>query len=524
MITTINEFRKVMEGARETMTFWHGGNLDTSTDVSHKTGRWEYGPGLYLTTQFDVVQKYAKGSRKLYRVVVEKGVDLHSVMLPVPVVLKFVGEHAVKNKVKEVAEVIERLKKNDTINAEVFMNVLINRNAIRNSEAGELRQFFVDNGIDYSMVDNAFGWHEKMMILFNTKKIVSKEVVSSTRGLDTYNFPNEFVSESFDRASYLRWKRKNVSYRGMKEVGQENGSGAMLGDGLYTAALSNKTLARQYGNVYFAVNAIPKNPLKFNTLNEWEIWFQGFVLKTLGYERIYQFHEKSDIATELKKLGYDGVIIRGREMVNYSPPSDVMYFRTENELMDWYEDNVKFSNVNEGAKPKDVLYRNTSQRWLINLLNDGKIKTKHHSPTAGSWISISKNEASGDTGFDFGNCHIVLDKNMVYAQGAIDVEYTVEFFAKHPDIAKHVTGYTQDEFLKDPDPKSWWTIPDKTGEELNMSLWKMACEEHANEEEVVIKELKYEPGLIKEVQIEFEEVDQELQLLLDRFKIRYIRV
>ena len=75
MITTINEFRKIMEGARETMTFWHGGNLDTSTDVSHKTGRWEYGPGLYLTTQFDVVQKYAKGSRKLYRVVVEKGVD-----------------------------------------------------------------------------------------------------------------------------------------------------------------------------------------------------------------------------------------------------------------------------------------------------------------------------------------------------------------------------------------------------------------------------------------------------------------
>lgn len=29
----------------------------------------------------------------------------------------------------------------------------------------------------------------------------------------------------------------------------------------------------QYGHIYFVVNAIPKNPKVFNSLNEWEIWF-----------------------------------------------------------------------------------------------------------------------------------------------------------------------------------------------------------------------------------------------------------
>lgn len=47
----------------------------------------------------------------------------------------------------------------------------------------------------------------------------------------------------------------------------------MLGRGLYTASLSNKQLAKQYGDVYFVVNVIPKKPKVFNTLNDYEIWF-----------------------------------------------------------------------------------------------------------------------------------------------------------------------------------------------------------------------------------------------------------
>lgn len=82
----------------------------------------------------------------------------------------------------------------------------------------------------------------------------------------------EFVRKSlvenavFDRKEYLKWKRKNVTYRGMQETGAENGGMAKYGSGLYTAALSNKTMAKQYGKVYYVVNAVPKHPkIVFNT-------------------------------------------------------------------------------------------------------------------------------------------------------------------------------------------------------------------------------------------------------------------
>jgi hypothetical protein len=41
------------------------------------------------------------------------------------------------------------------------------------------------------------------------------------------------------------------------------------------------------------------------------------------------------------KIGYDGLIIKGREMVNYTPDNDkIRYFNNENELMMYYEDIV----------------------------------------------------------------------------------------------------------------------------------------------------------------------------------------
>lgn len=69
--------------------------------------------------------------------------------------------------------------------------------------------------------------------------------------------------DEFDRKAYLAWKRKNVSFRGIRNHGEENGAGAALGRGLYTAALSNKRMSREFGDVFFVVNAVPKNPKVF---------------------------------------------------------------------------------------------------------------------------------------------------------------------------------------------------------------------------------------------------------------------
>ena len=156
---------------------------------------------------------------------------------------------------------------------------------------------------------------------------------------------NEEIQD-FNRSEYLRWKRQNVTIRGMQEVGKENNGMASFGQGLYTAALGNKELARKYGKVYFVVGAIPKHPKIVNTWNDAEIFLQRVAMnygKEKGINDYFDAKRDFDVNTnvrdEMLRLGYDGLVIRGREMVNYSPDENkIRYFENENQLIQYYED------------------------------------------------------------------------------------------------------------------------------------------------------------------------------------------
>lgn len=210
MIRTINEFKRHRQNVSllnetlilpstepGTMSFWHGGNLDDyDQTISHKGGRWEYGPGLYLTTQYDTAKKYAKGSRKFYMVTVSKGQDLNDTMLPLDAVKLFLDAHCIRSARKEVNAAIERRQKEGSLNGNTFLTILINNKALKNTDTYTLREFFVNNGADYLIVDNAFGWHERMLVLFNMDKIVSTVQVKPGDKIETFDLPNKFVNES----------------------------------------------------------------------------------------------------------------------------------------------------------------------------------------------------------------------------------------------------------------------------------------------------------------------------------------
>ena len=149
---------------------------------------------------------------------------------------------------------------------------------------------------------------------------------------------------SFDRKEYLKWKRKNVSLRGIADRYSEDNSGmAKYGSGLYTAHLSNRSLAKEYGDVYFVVNGIPKHPKIVVSVNEAEMFMQDLVSKYCkenGVKRDnWYFSENTTVADEMIKLGYDGLVIKGREMVNYKP-ENVLYFENEEQLENYYERNI----------------------------------------------------------------------------------------------------------------------------------------------------------------------------------------
>jgi hypothetical protein len=156
----------------------------------------------------------------------------------------------------------------------------------------------------------------------------------------------------FNQSEYLRWKKQNVTLRGIRDrySGIEgNGTYGSFGNGLYTAFLSNKSLAKEYGNVYFVVGAIPKHPKVVQDRNMAEIFMQELVMrygKENGIANYFDakkdFELKTSIEKEMLKLGYDGLVIRGREMVNYAPDNDnIRYFETENQLIRYYEDFIQ---------------------------------------------------------------------------------------------------------------------------------------------------------------------------------------
>ena len=84
----MKEFQLILEDyltESATIQMYHGGNLElTPRDTLHPdmfdkvpaSKRQEYGPGLYLTTSEKVVEKYAKGSRKLYKITLKRGRDI----------------------------------------------------------------------------------------------------------------------------------------------------------------------------------------------------------------------------------------------------------------------------------------------------------------------------------------------------------------------------------------------------------------------------------------------------------------
>lgn len=138
---------------------------------------------------------------------------------------------------------------------------------------------------------------------------------------------------------YPKWKRNNVTYRGIKEFGKPNEVYGSFGNGLYTVPLSNKAMAKQYGELYYVVNAKPTKPKIVDSLNNAEIWLQSLInnfCKENGrdYSRSF-FEQNTTIEKEMLKLGYNGLIIKGREMVNYEP-MNIKYFKTEMELLNYY--------------------------------------------------------------------------------------------------------------------------------------------------------------------------------------------
>ena len=199
------------------------------------------------------------------------------------------------------------------------------------------------------------------------------------------------ITEVMD--DYSSWKRKNIAYRGITSGDPSLPNSNMfgiLGSGLYMTPASNKAMSRQYGKLYFAVNGRPKHPKVFRSINDWEIWFQNHLIlpysKATGknYPDLRDFNAHTNIESEMQKLGYDGIEILGREIVNFNP-ENVKYFKTENEVKTYYDSlNEMIENLNESKHTISYIgYVKNNQGNIIDYITQLEYRNEKEVFTAG---------------------------------------------------------------------------------------------------------------------------------------------
>jgi hypothetical protein len=175
-----------------TMRFFHGGDLDDiKHNHSHKSGRYEFGAGLYMVNDYNVVQKYIKGGRKLYIVDVLYGNNIDGSYLDYEIALDFINTRVLTKQRKSIINFLQKHLNNNKVPADIFNNIILNHNAIPSSKTNELKNFLLENNIDYEISFNSFGFGEYMMILYNTRLIKNIEKTQTSK-LEIFKFKDTY--------------------------------------------------------------------------------------------------------------------------------------------------------------------------------------------------------------------------------------------------------------------------------------------------------------------------------------------
>ena len=178
--------------------------------------------------------------------------------------------------------------------------------------------------------------------------------------------------------------------------------------------------------------------------------------------------------------------------------------------------------VNEEQK-QGSLFRSTDQTFLIMLLELEGDPLKARGP--GNFISLSRDSDSGGQD-DFGGREIVIefDENKIFDQGAEEIWYEPAFFEQFPEISLYVTGYKGEEDYYE---QKGYSGPEEANEDMELT-WDQYLEGYGHEEEIVMKQLRYVPGLIKFVDV-YVPCNPILKDMLEEFDInheldkRYVR-
>lgn len=174
--------RKGEPGHPAHITLWHGARRwEGQPELrAPKAGRYEAGPGIYLTNRYLRGRKYSQGGTLMLMTVDPNLTFVEDVSRPLPLIIDFL--HSVP-RMRNRERVIEDLKRSaarlhagrgDSIAEDTPLNYLVNlcvnHDAILGQPGLHLAQWLVSQGVDASI--HPVGAQEDWLVIFNPGKII----------------------------------------------------------------------------------------------------------------------------------------------------------------------------------------------------------------------------------------------------------------------------------------------------------------------------------------------------------------
>lgn len=185
----------------DTFQMYHGGKrwsrIPTELLGSNK-GRYEAGVGIYFTNDYNTARRYAKGSRVVHLVDIDKNFkNLKDVHIPLPELIAFVKSvPGMRRKADIIATLqanAERMKRN-AVSADILNNLVVNYEAGAGRAGLEVSKFFVSKGAD-AHVEKQHGG-EFWLVVFNPS-IIKRVTVVDPKTVDSdfpYQLPDPIVT------------------------------------------------------------------------------------------------------------------------------------------------------------------------------------------------------------------------------------------------------------------------------------------------------------------------------------------
>lgn len=184
-----------------TFKMYHGGKrwsqLPTEL-MPHKQGRYEAGVGIYFTNSYNTARRYAKGSRVVHLVELDKNYkELGDIQIPVTELIQFVksvsGLKRKSNIINDIQRHAERIH-SDVVRLNVLNNLIVNHEAGAGRAGVEISKYFVSKGADAHLEKQS--GDEFWLVVFNPNIIKKVTVVDpkTVNSDSTYMLPNPYLN------------------------------------------------------------------------------------------------------------------------------------------------------------------------------------------------------------------------------------------------------------------------------------------------------------------------------------------